>query len=214
MTETQNLYDTLDVSQNATAEELKTAYRKAARDTHLDRHPDKADRFKKVSEAYSVLSIPDRRKRYDETGSTSAVPEGEAIRQQAIGHIAAMLQKVVADLGNSIFEKNIVEAMVQNCVYQEDKLSEVLKKTGKECARWKRVRRKISFSGESNNVMTGVCDDEIRRLKGAIDGTKTGIKVMKKSREMLSEYGWEYVARESRLLFGEMPSTASSTMRW
>lgn len=65
-----DFYKELGISSDASADEVKKAYRKLARDLHPDANPgDTAteDRFKAVSEAYAVLSDPDRRKEYDET---------------------------------------------------------------------------------------------------------------------------------------------------
>jgi molecular chaperone DnaJ len=66
---TKDFYKVLGVSKDASSSEIKKAYRKLARDNHPDSNPgDKAaeDRFKEISEAYSVLSDPERRKEYDE----------------------------------------------------------------------------------------------------------------------------------------------------
>src|SRR4029079_13559986 len=64
-----DFYKELGVASDASAEEIKRAYRKLARDLHPDTNsePSAAERFKAVSEAHSVLSDPAKRKEYDET---------------------------------------------------------------------------------------------------------------------------------------------------
>ena len=66
-------YQSLGVTREATADEIKKAYRKLA----MKHHPDKAkgdkkqseEKFKQISEAYAVLSNPDKKKEFDEFGS-------------------------------------------------------------------------------------------------------------------------------------------------
>jgi molecular chaperone DnaJ len=64
------LYDTLGVPKNASADEIKKAYRKLAREHHPDSGGDEA-RFKDIQGAYDVLSDPEKRKAYDAYGSTN-----------------------------------------------------------------------------------------------------------------------------------------------
>jgi molecular chaperone DnaJ len=68
----EDLYQILGVGKKATAEEIKKAYKKLARKYHPDVNPgDKKaeDQFKKISQAYSVLSDPTKRAQYDQYGA-------------------------------------------------------------------------------------------------------------------------------------------------
>jgi molecular chaperone DnaJ len=66
-----DFYEVLSVSRDANDQELKTAYRKLAMQYHPDRNPDDPsaeEKFKECSEAYQVLSDPDKRAAYDRYG--------------------------------------------------------------------------------------------------------------------------------------------------
>ena len=66
-----NLYDTLGVAKNASADEIKKAYRKLAREHHPDASGGDEARFKEIQGAYDVLSDDEKRKAYDAYGSTN-----------------------------------------------------------------------------------------------------------------------------------------------
>ena len=64
-------YEVLGVSKDASADEIKKAYRKKAIQYHPDKNPDDKDaeeKFKEAAEAYDVLSDPQKRQRYDQFG--------------------------------------------------------------------------------------------------------------------------------------------------
>jgi molecular chaperone DnaJ len=78
-----DFYETLGVKRDAPADDIRKAYRKLARKHHPDLNPgDKTaeDRFKKVQEAYDVLSDPKKKQMYDQVGyySENGMPSGGA----------------------------------------------------------------------------------------------------------------------------------------
>ena len=78
MSEKRDYYEVLGVTKNATADEIKKAYRKMAIKYHPDKNPgDKAaeEKFKEAAEAYDVLSNDEKRQRYDQFGHNMG-PQG------------------------------------------------------------------------------------------------------------------------------------------
>lgn len=77
MAEKRDCYEILGVSKTATDEEIKKAFRRKAKEFHPDANPgDKAaeEKFKEVNEAYSILSDPDKKARYDQYGYAGVDP--------------------------------------------------------------------------------------------------------------------------------------------
>jgi molecular chaperone DnaJ len=62
---TKNYYDILGISKDASAEDIKKAYRKLSMEFHPDRNPNGEERFKEINEAYATLSDDTKRKAYD-----------------------------------------------------------------------------------------------------------------------------------------------------
>lgn len=67
-----SLYETLEVSENASSDEIKKAYRKLARKYHPDvnKDPEAEEKFKEINAAYEVLSDAQKKQQYDQYGDS------------------------------------------------------------------------------------------------------------------------------------------------
>ena len=80
-------YEVLGVERNASADDIKRAYRRMALKYHPDKNPDdKAaeQSFKECAEAYEVLSNPDKKSRYDRFGH-AGLGAGAGLRARRAG---------------------------------------------------------------------------------------------------------------------------------
>jgi len=117
-------YKILGVPRDADDKAVKTAYRKLARKHHPDVSKGSAERFKEISEAYTVLSDPEKRKRYDtlgpdweryaQTGAGAGSPfEGRRVRftQGAgdFGGFSDFFRTIFGDLGGGPFQGGFQE---------------------------------------------------------------------------------------------------------
>lgn len=96
-------YDVLGLDRGASADEVKKAYRRLAMKFHPDRSPGDAEaegKFKEASEAYEVLSDPEKRRAYDQFGHAGVNPNGMGMGG---GFGSASFSDIFSDVFGDIF---------------------------------------------------------------------------------------------------------------
>ena len=77
MADKRDYYEVLGINRNASADEIKSAFRKLSKKYHPDLNPDDPtaeEKFKEINEAYQVLSDPDKKQKYDQFGHAGVDP--------------------------------------------------------------------------------------------------------------------------------------------
>jgi WD40 repeat protein len=172
-------YETLGVSENANAKEIKAAYRKLARRLHPDvnRSADAADLMSSVNEAYEVLKTPESRATYDalrRTGVRHAAPPPKPADSPGVRHLISVVDvpSPIYCLGFSPNGANIAMGCFDNV------LRYVSAKTGNRLAevrleggavshlRWA-TNRRVTAVGSSDRSVTvwQVNDREVSKMR-------------------------------------------------
>jgi DnaJ-class molecular chaperone len=177
-----SLYEDLGVTKDSTEEEFKKAYRKKAAQHHPDREGGSHEEFVKVKKAYEVLSDPEKRAHYDQTG------EEEKAAGPNVYEIILNVFSQVAE-NNDVVHVNLLKVVSDHFKHQRRKANtdiEKLRRTGKK---WRIVGRKIKVKTGANPVLNmanqkrkEICQQYIA-LRGARVMIDTAIEIMD---------GWEY----------------------
>ncbi len=92
-------YEVLGVSRDASADEIKSAFRRLARENHPDVNqgdPQAEERFKEIGQAYAVLSDAEKKASYDQFGTAEEIPTGNF---QNFGDFADIFQMFFGNMG-------------------------------------------------------------------------------------------------------------------
>ncbi|KAM4062984.1 DnaJ domain-containing protein [Hirsutella rhossiliensis] len=207
-------YEVLGLDRSATADQIKSAYRKAALKNHPDKVPDhqKAaahESFQSIAFAYAVLSDPARRKRYDATGSTAeSIVDSEGFnwsdfyREQYKDSVSAdAIRKFAKKYKGSDEEKDDLLVAFEECegdldqVYERVMVSNVVEDDA-------RFRRIIDEAIEKDDVPAFAAYTKERKRKRA-----ARLKVAKAEAAEAEDYAKELGVHNK--LFGNKKSNKS-----
>jgi len=140
-----DLYKVLGISSHASEAEIKKAYRRKAKEHHPDKGGDETE-FKKIQQAYEVLSDPERRKHYDETGDTKAISES-----QEDGQIKAeVINLFMATVDNAWSSTDIKNAMLKQVKDAICKINDSIRNNANQANKFKKRLGKSQYAGEYN----------------------------------------------------------------
>ncbi len=153
-----NLYDSLGVPKDASADAIRAAYRKKAQAHHPDKGGD-VSQFQAIQTAYDVLSDDDRRARYDTTGDTE---QGPSIEGQARMYVATLLNAVMQGQAD-VRTTDILAVMRNQLAIDRSRVEAEKVRLGGFVSRRQEAMKRVT-----QGVLSDMLDAEIKRLEGMV----------------------------------------------
>jgi curved DNA-binding protein CbpA len=175
----QNHYEQLGVSEDASPEEIKRAYRARARETHPDLKGGDAGAFAAVNEANEVLSDPSRRLLYDTTGESERDPIEVEVEQILLSLFSQALQ--------SEQDVKVIEFVRHQVQVGATDLTEGRKKLNARKKKLEAKRGKITSKG-AVNLAQMIIDKELKNISAGLAQIDRGVEVNKACIKALKDY--------------------------
>lgn len=170
-------YETLGVPPDATAEDIKKAYRRRSSKAHPDKGGN-TELMAAVNQANDVLSDAERRQRYDETGDDD---QPETMEQRAMQSLTRFFDMVLEEDGN------LIALVRENMRIGEENAMDEIKTLTRKVTRLSRRRDKIKVKSGVNLVHM-LIDGQVATANRRIAALEDAVAVNKIAKKLLDEY--------------------------
>lgn len=191
MTEKLDPYAELGVSKDATEDEIKAAFRKRAKETHPDKAGGSSEEFERVKQSHLVLTDPERRKKYDETGDAADNPV-KSVQQRAMELVGALIGAAIDDSNKDLEHIDIVADIVQFLNDQAKEYGSEQKKLKAKQKRAEKFAKKIKRKKGGENLVARMAETHARSFGTALNRVTEIIEIHKRAAEILSDYSYEF----------------------
>lgn len=195
-----NLYDILGVSKDADIKEIKKAYKKKAIETHPDKGGDE-ELFKKVQEAYEVLSNPTKRNMYDMTGQIHNISFEDRCRR----FFGEFVIPNIVEIERTSFERvnaiDLIKALISDKTDALKKEIEKFKDAKEKLEIF--LKRKRKKNTKSDDTLGGYFEPHIKNYEAQIFMFEDELEFVEAVSNMIN--GYEYIFEQvnsNHLLLG------------
>jgi curved DNA-binding protein CbpA len=177
-----NPYQELGLDPNCSQEDIKQQYRTLAHQHHPDRGGD-AERFKRISLAYEVLSDPERRARYDGTGQ---IDQDQGIRGEALERLGNMINHYVPNSNNEL--EDLIAKMRADINQAANQVEIELANNQRQIDNARIAHRKLRLKNTGENILKIFVENLITRHESTAVVLLRRRLVLKLMSEMLDNY--------------------------
>jgi len=188
MADKRSLYTELDIAPGATPAEIDKAYRQRARTAHPDAGGS-AEAFHTLSHAYAVLSDPERRKAYDETGY-----EGELAADDIVGRAMERIQALVVSVLESElpFEQvDLIAPIRDTLTKQKSDVGAGIRKLEKQAKRAEAMAARFRRQS-GDNIIRKTLERRAADTREMAEKTRREEAVFAKAIELLADYSFDF----------------------
>jgi DnaJ-class molecular chaperone len=176
-----NPYTELDVPVDASTETIKQRYRTLAQMHHPDKGGDE-EMFKRIKEAYEILSDPVRRKQYDVTGETSTTNA----KDEALANIVEIILHIVPTFNADV--DDLIELAEIETRTMIDLANKDIGVTERYIQNLEKASKRLRIKTDGNNIINDFILHQIKQRKLELETYKRRIMVCTLMLEILKDY--------------------------
>lgn len=205
-----NPYETLDVKEDCTIDEIKIAYKKFSKIFHPDVNNGNSNKFIEINLSYRVLSNPEKRKMYDEQG---------VILDESPDHIKTLVRTRLSMIANhwidSVMKGNPItlkEFVLEGLGNATNKISKADSDIEKTIEKLNEISKRLTHKS-GKTIVHKIIDQRLSLLNKAKVQNKTELMVINKVKKEIMEYEYEEEIINV-MQFGSTSSSTTSTTSW
>lgn len=182
-------YEELGVSKDASDTDIKAAFRRKAKATHPDGGADK-DAFERVKAAHLVLSDPDKRRRYDETGDAEEGPT-QTPEQEAQSLLAGLvLAAIDGDFDAS--SSDLVDVLQRYLRMQREEIRIKRSSLDIKRKRAEKIAKNLTRKSKGVNILARAAEDKAKALAAQVARLDHGLLIHDKAMAALKDYHFKF----------------------
>lgn len=210
-----DLYKILRIRRGASQDTIRKAYRERGFAAHPDRNGD-PDEFKQVHLAYKVLSDPERRRRYDETGAIEEfVDQGCGAVIELVGlTFSGVLQELVKN-GRRVENENLIAHMAtsfdnaaKEVQKNRDQLRTIEKALAQTCGRFS--------TDEDENALEAMAVSHLGGVRRQIASIDQRLDEIRQAKDFIKKYRYKFEAQAMAIstAYGRFGTATGTNSSW